>query len=130
MDNCIFPLCNSKAVRDEFCVSHAKYFAGEKEVKPKKAIPIKSVKRLAEDKLYKKIVKELLALHPGCKIKSPVCTGKAQGLDHLQKRSPKNYLQRSNLIPACNACQLYKEENPEWSNKNGTSISRFKKEDQ
>lgn len=98
-----------------------------KEEKKKKPISIKSVKRIAEDKLYKKIVKEMLALKPNCRIKSPVCTGKAQGLDHLQKRSPKNYLKRSNLIPACNACQLYKEEHPEWSNKNGTSISRFKK---
>jgi hypothetical protein len=98
-----------------------------KEEKKQKPISIKSVKRIAEDKLYKKIVKEMLALKPNCRIKSPVCTGKAQGLDHLQKRSPKNYLKRSNLIPACNACQLYKEEHPEWSNKNGTSISRFKK---
>ena len=99
-----------------------------KEEKPKVRISIKSVKRVAEERLYKKIVKEMLALHPYCRIKSPVCTGKAQGLDHLQKRSPKNYLKRNNLIPACNACQIYKEENPEWSNKNGTSISKFKPE--
>jgi hypothetical protein len=98
----------------------------EKEEKKPVKLPIKSVKRIAEDKLYKKIVREMLALEPGCRIKSPVCTGKAQGLDHLQKRSPKNLLNRSNLIPACNACQQYKEEHPQWSKRNGTSISRFK----
>jgi hypothetical protein len=68
-----------------------------------------------------------LTTRPQCEINSPVCTIKAQGLDHMQKRSPNNYLLHSNLKSACNACNLYKELYPGWAEANGHSISRFKK---
>jgi len=44
-ETCIFPLCKQKAVRDEFCLSHAKYFAGEKVKAEPKSIPKQSKKR-------------------------------------------------------------------------------------
>ena len=95
----------------------------------KKVQPIAkmSAKRKEVNKEYNKIKKEKLAKDDRCKIKSPDCTGKAQGLDHLQKRSPSNLIKIDNLIQACNGCQLYKELNPIWATNNGFSISRFKK---
>ena len=62
-----------------------------------------------------------------CQIKSPVCTGKAQGANHKQKRSPKNMLDKKNLERSCNACNRYVETHVEWAKENGHSVSRFKK---
>jgi len=95
--------------------------------KDKKPIARQSEKRKTEQPKYKKIVKEMLAQNPNCEIKSPVCTGKAQGLNHKQKRSPKNLLDKANLERSCNACNLYIEEHPDWAQENGHQISRFKK---
>lgn len=86
-----------------------------------------SAKRKEVNKEYNKIKKEMLTKDDRCKIKSPECTGKAQGLDHRQKRSPSNLIKIDNLLAACNACNLYKEVNPIWATNNGFSISRFKK---
>lgn len=99
------------------------------EEKPKLK-PIKRVsdKRRVEQRKYKKIVKEILGTGAECKIKSPVCTGRAQGLNHKQKRSPSNFLLKENLEEACNACNLYVEEHPVWAQKHGHQISRFKKQ--
>lgn len=113
--------------RDEFCFLHAKHFAGQKIIEKPKPIAKESKKRKEENKAYKKIVKGMIAEDPVCELKSPVCTGKAQGADHLQKRSPSNLTKRNNLKRACNACNGYKENNPKWAKANGHSISRFKK---
>jgi hypothetical protein len=99
-----------------------------KEEKKKKPISIKSVKRMAEERLYKKQLKEILAENPNCEIKSPGCTKVATGLHHLQKRSPKNYRKRENLIRACNNCNLFVENNPNDPISKKVTISRFKKE--
>lgn len=90
-------------------------------------IPIKAVKRIAEEKLYKKQLKEMLAENPNCEIRIPgVCMGKATGLHHLQKRSPKNYRKRENLVRACSECNLFIEENPTHELSKKFTISRFK----
>jgi hypothetical protein len=99
----------------------------EPEEKKPKPIAKMSAKRKVENKALAAIVKELMTICPDCQIKSPVCTGKAQGSDHTQKRSPKNLLNKKNIKLACNPCNLYKEEHPEWAKKNGHSISRFVK---
>jgi 5-methylcytosine-specific restriction endonuclease McrA len=70
------------------------------------AIPKQSEKRKKEQKEYVKIVKEMLLENKECSVKSPECTGGAQGLNHKQKRSPKNFLDRANLERSCNACNL------------------------
>lgn len=70
----------------------------------------------------------MLAENKFCELKSPVCTGTAQGLDHLQKRTEKNLMDKANLKRSCNACNQFKEDNPEWAIENGFHISRFKKE--
>lgn len=95
--------------------------------KGKKPIPKKSEKRKTEDKEYRKLVKELIGKDGRCQVNSPKCTGKAQGLNHKQKRSPKNLLKKDNVTPCCNACNLYIELNGEWAKKNGHFVSRFEK---
>lgn len=124
---CQFPLCKFPEERGGFCLHHAKHFAGAKPEVSKKPIKKVSDKRKEENKTYKKQVKSAVKKDPRCKIKSPVCTGKAQGLHHLQKRSPKNLTNPKNQVSACNACNLYIEENPIWARNNGFTISRFKK---
>lgn len=98
-----------------------------KVVKARKKIPPESKKRIAEKKVYKAQVKEIIKENPNCRINSPVCTGKAQGANHKQKRSPSNYTEKDNLEGACNACNGYCETHPAWAEANGHQISRFKK---
>jgi 5-methylcytosine-specific restriction endonuclease McrA len=123
---CVFPLCDRIVERNDFCVFHARHFAGPKPEKVKKNLPKQSPKRIKEQKEYKKQVAAAIKENPECMIKGPTCTGFAQGFDHKQKRSPANFLNPDNQVPACNACNLFKELNPGWSNVNGHSVSRFK----
>ena len=96
------------------------------EQKKQYKIPMKSLKRKVEQKLYVKQVKEMLEENPYCEIKAPGCTGIAEGLDHLQKRSPKNYRKRNNLVRACNNCNRFKELFPEHPISKKFTISKFK----
>ena len=98
----------------------------EKPQKEVKAIAKMSAKRKEVNKEYKKIVKSKLKENPDCVVKSPECTGKAQGLNHKQKRSPKNLTELANLENCCNACNAYIETHPKWAKANGHFISRFK----
>ncbi len=123
-ETCIFPLCSRKVERNEFCFLHAKHFAGAKEVKEKVPIAKSSDKRKVEQKKYVAIVKEMLKKNPLCEIKSVVCTGRADGLHHLVKRSPKNFTQRSNLLRACNMCNSFIENNPLLAIEKGWSVSK------
>lgn len=90
-------------------------------------IAARSKKRIREQLKYLKIVAEKMSESNLCEIRSPVCTGVAEGLDHIQKRSPANWLKKDNLQRACNACNQYKETHPVWAKENGHSISKFKK---
>lgn len=92
--------------------------------RPCKPLPRQSAKRQREQVIYRQIVADKIKNDPRCTIKSPVCTGIAQGGDHTQKRSPSNFINPDNIKPACNACNLYKELNVQWSIDNGHSISR------
>lgn len=97
--------------------------------KPKPA-PIAKLcdKRKELQKVYVKLVKEMLKENPLCEMKTPVCTGKAQGLQHKQKRSEKNLCDRNNLLRSCNACNLFVEENPLYGIEHGLIVSKhFKK---
>jgi hypothetical protein len=96
-----------------------------KPVKEKKPIPKMSAKRKVDQKEYVKIVKEKLKTDDRCKIKSSACTGKAQGLHHLIKRSPNTFLKEDNLIEACNACNSFLESNDKWARTNGFVKSKF-----
>lgn len=125
--SCQFPLCKRHAEKNGFCIHH-RIYASEK-MTEKKPVPVKKVsaKRKVVDKEYKKIVKDLLGKNKRCEVKSPVCTGIAQGLNHKQKRSPKNITKLDNLERACNACNLYIEQNPVWAKEHNHFISKYKK---
>lgn len=114
--NCNHPTCDGPLCRRP-----------KKEPKPVKPIAKMSAKRKVEQRQYSKGVSEAIAADPFCKVKSPVCTGKAQGQNHKQKRSPKNWLLPENRENCCNACNLYIELNKDWAEKNGHFISRFSK---
>jgi len=125
---CKFPGCTRwLTTKGGFCVSHAKYFGGTtiKEETPK-PIAKKSSKRIEEDKVYKKAISDLRKISDKCEIKSPVCTGKMQGGHHVQKTSPKNRNDKSNIKRSCNACNLSSEMHPGWAEEKGHSKSRFK----
>jgi hypothetical protein len=124
---CIFPLCGDIEERDGFCISHAKYFAGPKPEKAKTKIAAKSEKRKADQKEYVKIVKAMLLENPNCEIREPGCQGKATGLHHKQKRGPKNFLLRVNLVRSCSSCNMWVELNSEKSLLSGLTVSRFQK---
>jgi len=96
-------------------------------VKAKYVIPKVAEKRKKVNAKYKKIVKAQAKKDDRCKVKSVVCTGKMQGLHHLQKKTPKNLTDKNNTIPCCNACNLFIEENSTWAKNNGFTISKFKK---
>lgn len=103
--------------------------APAKEEKPKVRISIMSVKRMAQQRLYRKIVKEMLEEDPRCEIKAPGCTGIAEGLQHKVKRSSKNLLNRKNLLRSCNSCNKWIENNPLEAIAMGVSETKFKPEE-
>lgn len=95
----------------------------KKEPKP---IPKKSAKRIEEDKKLAKIREEMKKEKGArCAIQSPVCLGFVQGLNHIQKTSPKNRLEKNNLELCCNPCNQFIETNRQWAEDNGHFISRF-----
>jgi len=124
-DTCMFPCCKYPQDRGGYCLHHAKHFAGAKIKPAPKPIPKESKKRAAENRKYRKEVGKELESDPRCHINSPLCTGLAQGMNHKQKRSPKNLSLKSNLTNACNACNGYVENNPAWAAANGHQVSRF-----
>lgn len=76
-----------------------------------------------DKKEYKKIVKEMLSENSRCELKTPVCTGIAQGLHHQKKRGM-NLLNKKFLKRSCNPCNLYVEEHPDYAMEHGLSISK------
>lgn len=126
-ESCTFPLCKYPQDRGGYCIHHAKHFSGAKVADKPKPISRESEKRKKLNKEYKAIVKKELGSGKKCEVKSPVCTGKAQGMNHIQKRSAKNLIEKTNLTPCCNACNMYIEEHPCWAKENGHSKSRFEK---
>lgn len=96
--------------------------------KPKMKISIMSVKRRAQQSLYRKIVKEMIEQDPRCEIKASGCSGLAEGLQHKVKRSSKNLLDRNNLLRSCNNCNTWIENNPLEAIAMGVSASKFKEQ--
>ena len=99
----------------------------EKPAGTKKRPAKKSAKKKKEDKEVKRVLNELKKISNRCQLQSPVCTGFIEGADHTQKISPKNATNKKNIKGACNACNGYKEQHPDWAKANGHSVSRFDK---
>lgn len=126
-DTCDFPLCDRKIVHDRFCIYHKIY--SEKPVVKKEVyrIPARSKKRIKEQPIYRAKVKAAAEEDDDCEVRSPDCEGKMTGFNHIQKRSPKNWLNRKNCERSCNGCQTFIEKNIKWAKKHGHFISKFKK---
>jgi hypothetical protein len=94
----------------------------------------KPIKKLSEKrqkvqtKEYLPLVREILKKNPNCRIQSPVCTTKAQGLHHLAGRVGAKLTDKKYLIPACNPCNDFVERNPPWARANGFKLSKFSPE--
>lgn len=86
--------------------------------KAPKAIKPFSKKRQEENKLYFPESRQFVIDNKFCKINSPVCTGKTQAPHHPKGRG-KNLRNWKIMIPACNACNGYVEDNDAWAIKNG-----------
>lgn len=124
MPECQFPLCKRFAQKNGMCVNHsiyAKLIIEPEEIKP---IAKKSKSMTINHKEYKKIVIEMLLKSKKCEIHSPVCSKIAQGLHHVRKRG-EFLLDRRYLKRACNNCNNYCEQYPEWAIEHGFSLTKF-----
>lgn len=95
--------------------------------KPKKVYKIKpfSDKRA---KLNREYAKKSRPYWQGkmCGIRSPVCSGTAQGIHHRKgKVTPELLMDETWWMPACNFCNSYVENCDEWARKNGFKLSRM-----
>lgn len=97
----------------------------QEEKKAGKPIAKKSAKMKVDHKEYKKIVKEMFAEDNRCELRTPACTGTAQGLHHTKRRGV-NLLNKKYLLRACNACNGFVEADPQYALDNGLSVSVHK----
>jgi hypothetical protein len=124
---CKFPNCSRNPQPNGYCIGHQGY-ASFTQAKPVKNVSKKSDTRKEDEREYKKIVKQMMAVSDKCEINSPDCTHIAQGLHHMKKRGAE-YLNKKYLKRSCNACNRYCENHPKWAIVNGHSVSKFKPEE-
>lgn len=112
------------------CPNHGRYCrihpAGEWK-EPKKPAQFSKKREEVNKKVYSPLVAEVLKANPNCTVKSPVCTGKAQGLHHLKGRTGELLTDRENVVPCCNPCNQFIEKNDAWARANGWKKSKFSK---
>jgi len=83
-----------------------------------------SDKRKVLNKEYSKVSKPLWK-DKDCKVRSPECTGKAEGMHHLQGKENKDkLLDIKKMVPACNRCNTYIESHHEWAVSQGLKLKR------
>lgn len=92
-------------------------------VKKKKPVKKVSDKRAAVNQVYSKQSKEIREARHWCEIKSPVCTGKTEGIHHKKGRG-KYLLSTETFIASCNACNAWVEANPEEAKSLGVAEKR------
>lgn len=114
---CIVKGCENKG---RYCRKHP----GGKLKVPKKIAP--RSERLAKvmKKDYVPQVKEMVERNTPCKVKSPVCTGMAQGFHHLEGKENLQKRVGKNKIPCCNPCNQFIEQNDLWARTNGWKLSK------
>lgn len=96
--------------------------------KPPKQKPIKpfSKKREKLQREYRKQVQEALEENKECEVKSPDCIQESNGMQHIQKRTVKNLLDKTNQLRCCAGCQTWIEENPKEAIEMKVSASKYK----
>lgn len=101
------------------------------QVKPgkKQATRIKQVseKRAALNREYAKESRPFWN-DKACQIRSPVCTGQAQGIHHRKgKVTKEDLMDKRYWMAACNYCNSYVESHHEWARNMGYKVSRLAK---
>jgi len=94
-----------------------------KEEKKKKPISVKSVKRIAEEKLYLKKKKEYLTAHVRCEVKG--CNRVSEDVHHKKGRIGKLLYNEKYFRSVCRFHHTEIEMNPDWAIKNGYSLKRL-----
>jgi hypothetical protein len=99
---------------------------GLKEPKEKKQKPIsaRSVKRLAEEKLYAQKKKKYLTEHIKCEVKG--CNRVSVDLHHKKGREGKMLYNEKFFMGVCREHHSQITNNPYWALENGYSIKRLK----
>ncbi len=85
-------------------------------VSAKQAKRVSAIAKLRREKVE--------ASGPFCQIYSPDCTNHEQGIHHIKKKSQGGKDTHDNTLLACNRCQTFIEDNPEWAAYMGFSINR------
>jgi hypothetical protein len=109
------------------CISFGKYCRLHPSGTLKEPRPIAPrSKKLAKvmKKEYVPQVKEMVEKNTPCKVKSPVCTGKATGFHHLVGRLGKE-LTGKRKVPCCHRCNSWIEANDLLSRQMGWKDSKF-----
>ncbi len=96
----------------------------EPESKQTKPISKVSKKRQKQNQEYARVSRPKW-IGKQCGIRSPVCTGKAQGWNHAGgKETIEKLLDVENGQPACNACNSYIEQHHAWAVEKGFRTKR------
>lgn len=97
--------------------------AAPKEEKSVKRISIRSVKRMAEERLFAKKKKEYLTAHIRCEVKG--CNRVSEDCHHKRGRVGKLLYDERFFMAVCRAHHTEIEMNPDWAIKNKYSLSRL-----
>jgi hypothetical protein len=95
-----------------------------KEEKPVKRISIRSVKRMAEERLFAKKKKEYLTAHIRCEVKG--CNRVSEDIHHKKGRVGKLLYDERFFLAVCRNHHTEIETNPDAAKQNGYSLSRLK----
>jgi hypothetical protein len=97
------------------------------EKKPRKKIPKVSKKRAVINQEYAKISRPIWVGKP-CAARTPVCTGRAQGIHHPEgKETTEKLLDPDNMMACCNPCNSWIEANDAKAREMGLKRSRLNK---
>lgn len=97
-----------------------------------KRTPIRPVSDRQRDEWQRRAeLRARLAAERGdaCELRTPVCTGRQQGLHHLRKASQGGRTVEGNVLLSCNACNTWCEDNPARARTMGLVIMSWEGED-
>ena len=91
----------------------------------KKRVPIRklSLKRIAEEKVYKVVRAEYLAEHPKCEVRG--CGNKSVEVHHKSGRVGDLLTDKRYFLAVCRGCHQKIELNPLWAKENNYSLNRI-----
>lgn len=116
--------------KDPSCYAHGKYCRVPGHMSETfKHIPFikkESDTRKEQLKVYKKVAKKYLTIHPKCEVKG--CNKVSECIHHKSGRIAENLIDDSKLLAVCLDHHRQIEDNPEWAKSEGYSLSRLNEE--